>query len=134
MKVTICYPFFFLKPCSIVVIFCSAVRTHERGEFDLKFLTSDVFSDLQARKRGRRGGVRTKVRRRRYRLPLPSILFGNVQSVRPKKNLTGFPVSRPTIILTADPKFLGNKWRKEKKEKRKSKRRSTFCEQTTQGK
>lgn len=37
------------------------------------------------RKRGRRGGVRQRLRRRGFRrLPLPSIILGNVQSLRNK--------------------------------------------------
>ncbi|KAK4327549.1 hypothetical protein Pmani_001956 [Petrolisthes manimaculis] len=36
------------------------------------------------RKRGRRGGVRAKLRRRGIKTPLPAVMFGNVQSVRNK--------------------------------------------------
>ena len=36
------------------------------------------------RKRGRRGGIRQRAKKRRHRLPLPSIVFGNTQSIRNK--------------------------------------------------
>ena len=36
------------------------------------------------RRRGRRGGIRARVRRRGIRTPLPTVIFGNVQSVRNK--------------------------------------------------
>ena len=43
-----------------------------------------MFRDLRPRKRGRRSGVRLRARRRKYRLPLPSIVFRNAQSIRNK--------------------------------------------------
>lgn len=36
------------------------------------------------RKRGRKGGVRARLKRRPFRPPLPTIMFGNVQSIRNK--------------------------------------------------
>ena len=56
-------------------------RGVEAGQLDL---SSSRFRDLRPRKRGRRGGVRLRARRRKYRLPLPSIVFGNAQSIRNK--------------------------------------------------
>lgn len=38
------------------------------------------------RKRGRRGGVKRRLKLRRYNPPLPSILFGNAQSMRNKRD------------------------------------------------
>ena len=49
-------------------------RGVEAGQLDL---SSSMFCDLRPRKRGRRGRVRLRARRRKYRLPLPSIVFGN---------------------------------------------------------
>ena len=40
--------------------------------------------DLRKRKRGRRGGIRARFRRRRFTPPVPSILTGNVQSLSNK--------------------------------------------------
>ena len=36
------------------------------------------------RKRGRRKGVRARLRRRGIRTPLPAVMFGNIQSIRNK--------------------------------------------------
>lgn len=51
---------------------------------DLAFLNDPVFHPLRPRKRGQRGGLRNRLRRRRYRLPLPTIIFGNAQSLNNK--------------------------------------------------
>ena len=38
----------------------------------------------RARKRGRKGGVRSRMRRRKHRVPVPNIMMGNVRSLRNK--------------------------------------------------
>ncbi len=38
----------------------------------------------RTKKRGKRGGARTRLKRRPFRQPLPSIMFGNVQSIQNK--------------------------------------------------
>ncbi|KAK0143181.1 hypothetical protein N1851_018704 [Merluccius polli] len=38
----------------------------------------------KARKRGRKGGIRERIKRQPYRQPLPSVMLGNVQSLRNK--------------------------------------------------
>ena len=43
--------------------------------------------ELRPRKRGRRGGVRSRLRRRPFRPPLPSIILSNVRSLRNKMDL-----------------------------------------------
>lgn len=50
------------------------------SEYGLKKYTSK----RNHRRRGRRGGVRARLRRRGIRTPLPSIIFGNVRSIRNK--------------------------------------------------
>lgn len=42
---------------------------------------------IKPRRRGRRGGVRTRLRRRPFRPPLPSIILANVRSLRNKIDL-----------------------------------------------
>ena len=49
--------------------------------FDFSFMKNQDLRDLRPRKRGRRGGVRIRLRRRRFRPPLPSIVLGNAQSL-----------------------------------------------------
>lgn len=41
-------------------------------------------SKHHGRRRGRRGGIRARIRRRGIRTPLPTVMFGNVQSIRNK--------------------------------------------------
>ena len=41
----------------------------------------DIPTELRKRKRGKRGGVRLRLRRRKFRPPLPSIITGNCQSL-----------------------------------------------------
>ena len=43
--------------------------------------------ELRPRKRGRRGGVRTRLRKRRFRPHLPSIILANVCSLKPKMDV-----------------------------------------------
>lgn len=43
-----------------------------------------LFRRKRSRKRGRRGGIRQRVRRRGNRPPLPSVVMGNVRSLRRK--------------------------------------------------
>lgn len=47
-------------------------------------LRNNISMRKSIRKRGRRGGVRAKLRRRGIKTPLPAGMFGNVQSVRNK--------------------------------------------------
>eukprot|EP00745_Piridium_sociabile_P022796 TRINITY_DN35541_c0_g1_i7.p1 TRINITY_DN35541_c0_g1~~TRINITY_DN35541_c0_g1_i7.p1 ORF type:complete len:265 (+),score=37.09 TRINITY_DN35541_c0_g1_i7:293-1087(+) len=63
--------------------FLLSCRTQE-GTLDLSHLDRKIIVDVRRRKRGKRGGIRIKARRRRYRLALPSMVMGNVQSVRNK--------------------------------------------------
>ncbi|KAK0135719.1 hypothetical protein N1851_028396 [Merluccius polli] len=44
-------------------------------------------SELKPRKRGKRGGIRSRVRRRPFRPPLPTIIMSNVRSLRNKMDL-----------------------------------------------
>ena len=44
-------------------------------------------AEIRPRKRGRRGGVRTRLRRRPFKPPLPSIILSNVRSLRNKMDL-----------------------------------------------
>ncbi|KAI2664123.1 RNA-directed DNA polymerase from mobile element jockey [Labeo rohita] len=43
--------------------------------------------EIKLRRRGRRGGVRTRLRKRPFRPPLPSIILANVRSLRNKMDL-----------------------------------------------
>lgn len=45
---------------------------------------SQLLQSKRLRKRGKRGGVRQRIRRRGNRPPLPSVVFGNVRSLRGK--------------------------------------------------
>lgn len=49
-----------------------------------RLFTNTCLKHLRPRKRGRRGGVATRLRRRIFKLPLPSIVLGNAQSLRNK--------------------------------------------------
>ena len=42
----------------------------------------DLPSELKPRKRGKRGGIRSRVRRRPFRPPLPTVIMANVRSLR----------------------------------------------------
>ncbi len=46
----------------------------------------DSTKKSQRRKRGKKGGIRVKNRRRPNRLPLPSVMFGNVRSIVNKED------------------------------------------------
>ena len=48
---------------------------------DFSFLHDPQLCHLRVRKRGKRGGVRLRMRRRKFKLPLPSIVLGNAQSL-----------------------------------------------------
>ena len=48
---------------------------------DLSFLKHDHFKHLRPRKRGKRGGVRIRLRKRHLKPPLPTIVLGNAQSL-----------------------------------------------------
>ena len=43
--------------------------------------------ELRSRRRGRRGGVRTRLRKRRFKPHLPSIILANVRSLKPKMDV-----------------------------------------------
>ena len=45
---------------------------------------ADIPADIRPRKRGKRGGVRRRFRRRWRRVPLPSIIMGNLRSINNK--------------------------------------------------
>lgn len=52
---------------------------------DTSLLSLDgVKKNFKARKRGRKGGLRQRIKRKPYRQPLPSIMLGNVRSLRNK--------------------------------------------------
>lgn len=53
---------------------------------DTTLLPQECVKDntIKARKRGRKGGLRERIKRQPYRQPLPSIMLGNVQSIRNK--------------------------------------------------
>ena len=44
-------------------------------------IISSIPTSIRCRKRGHKGGVRARMRRRKFRTPLPSIMFGNVRSL-----------------------------------------------------
>ena len=46
--------------------------------------TVDLLSDIKLRKRGRKGGLRTKTKRRGFKPYLPTAIIGNVQSMNNK--------------------------------------------------
>ena len=60
------------------------LRAHASSDPIVSDFAVDTRCFRRPRKRGRRGGAVVRARRRRHRLPLPSIVFGNVQSVRNK--------------------------------------------------
>lgn len=43
--------------------------------------------ELRPRKRGKRGGIRSRIRRRPFKPPLPSIILANVRSLRNKMDM-----------------------------------------------
>ena len=45
---------------------------------------AEIPADIRPRKRGKRGGVRRRFRRRWRRVPLPSIIMGNLRSINNK--------------------------------------------------
>ena len=51
---------------------------------DFSFMNNPDLKDIKPRKRGKRGGVAIRLRRRKFRLPLPTILLGNAQSLNNK--------------------------------------------------
>ena len=51
---------------------------------DFSFLTNPDFKDLKPRKRGKKGGVALRLRRRTFRLPLPTMILINAQSLNNK--------------------------------------------------
>ena len=53
----------------------------KKNPTDMSFLKKPEFKDLRLPKRGKRGGVLLKMRKRMHKLPLPSIILGNAQSV-----------------------------------------------------
>ena len=68
-----------------MLLSCSKPNTHLVA-LDFTFMQYPDLRDLRPRKRGRRGGVRIRMRRRRFRLPLPSIVLGNAQSLGNKSD------------------------------------------------
>ena len=58
-----------------------ALQCKASKSFDFDFLKDPLLKDLKPHKRGKRGGVRLRMRRRKYKLPLPSIVLGNAQSL-----------------------------------------------------
>ena len=53
-------------------------KTRDGGEEELPT------NYIHRRRRGRRGGIRARMRRRGIRTPLPTVMFGNVRSIRNK--------------------------------------------------
>ena len=68
-----------------VITYSRAQLMQLDGPYDRPALPDDV-DDIQKRprKRGRRGGVRARCRRRGCRLPMPMMVCGNVRSIRNK--------------------------------------------------
>lgn len=58
---------------------CSSVSSDTK-----RALSDPSLRELRPRKRGRRGGIREKTRRRIFKLAMPSIILGNAQSLRNK--------------------------------------------------
>lgn len=53
-------------------------------------------NNAKARKRGRKGGIRKRIKRQPYRQCLPSTMFGNVQSLRNKVDGPAISIFRTT--------------------------------------
>ena len=58
-----------------------ALRNTTDTPFDLSFLKNPDLKAMRLPKRGKRGGIRLRLRRRKFKLPLPSIVLGNAQSL-----------------------------------------------------
>ena len=58
-----------------------ALQCKASKSFDFSFLKDPALRDLKPHKRGKRGGVRLRTRKRKYKLPLPTIVVGNAQSL-----------------------------------------------------
>ncbi|XDV33380.1 hypothetical protein PO909_003804 [Leuciscus waleckii] len=73
--------------------------------------SADIPPEIRPRKRGSRGGVRARLRRRPFRPPLPSIILANVRSLRKKMDqlhakCQGERLSRDACIIALTESWL----------------------------
>ena len=59
-------------------------------------------SNVRKRKRGKKGGVRRRLKKARTRPPLPSIILSNVRSLRPKAPNTTFDELLANVVFRSE--------------------------------
>ena len=54
------------------------------SDFPFELFPAEMTNRVNVRKRGKRGGVKRRMRRNKTKLPLPSMIVSNVRSINPK--------------------------------------------------